>query len=153
MFPVHTKGIHVEKVSLGRFSGLFPPLGQAHTCHLLQISRRGWKVSSHWLSHSQYPALPPKGDEPYGCVSSLDSLRWLFCQPDSNSKGKSLCSSALWEVVGTCSTLSTLNSRILTLLISETRRLISGQKQGAYSSYCMIQSRFSFESTRNRLIM
>lgn len=153
MFPVDTKAIHVEKVSLGRFSGLFSPLGQAHTCHLLQIRRRGWKVSSHWLSHCQYPALPPKGDEPCGCVNSLDSLKWLGCQPDSNSKEKSLYSSNLWEVVGTCSTWSTLNLHILNLFISETRRLISGQKQGSYSSYHVIQLRFSFGSTRNRLIM
>lgn len=37
-----------------------------------------------------------------------------------------------------------------TLLTSEAKMFISGQKQGAYSSHQGIQSRFSAESIRNR---
>lgn len=57
------------------------------------------------------PSLPPHlfprdGNESFGCVCSPDSLKWLFWQAGSNSKGKSLYSSGLYEVVRTCTRLS-----------------------------------------------
>lgn len=47
----NTKAFSVEKYSLGRSLGSFLfPKGQAHTCHLLKISRvRIEAIFPHWL--------------------------------------------------------------------------------------------------------
>ena len=145
----NTKGIQCGKILSGQiFRSFLFPNGQAHTCHLPKISMVRMEVMCMLA-----PSLPSRHVHFQGMgisllvVCSPDSLKWLSRQPDFNSKAKSFYSSGLYEVVRTCTTLSTF---LLSLL-----PLCEFQEQGTSSveeSKELSQSTFSVRSIKNRLL-